>query len=111
MALPNDFNTHAWSEKMSALDWPGLESLEFDAPQRAFGRKGEAPAQLPENALLHAPAPPLDIRARLHAICALYAHARTQAQRLALLEQLEDMALEAAHLLAVDLLRNGWRPD
>ena len=61
---------------MSALDWPGLESLEFDAPQRAFGRKGDAPAQ-----------------------------------RLALLEQLEDMALETAHLLAVDLLRNGWRPD
>ncbi|WP_255367643.1 hypothetical protein [Caulobacter sp. UNC279MFTsu5.1] len=96
---------------MSALDWPGLESLEFDAPQRAFGRKGDAPAQLPEASLLHAPAPPLDIRARLHAICALYAHARTPAQRLALLEQLEDMALETAHLLAVDLLRNGWRPD
>jgi ABC-type cobalamin/Fe3+-siderophores transport system ATPase subunit len=96
---------------MNALDWPGLESLEFDAPQQAFGRKGDAPAQMPENLLLHAPAPPLDIRARLHVICALYAHARTQAHRLALLEQLEDMALETAHLLAVDLLRNGWRPD
>ncbi|WP_165185045.1 hypothetical protein [Caulobacter soli] len=96
---------------MSALDWPGLESLEFDAPQRAFGRKGEAPAQSVEHSLLHEPAPPLDIRARLHTICALYANARSPAQRVALLEQLEGMALEAAHLLAVDLLRNGWRPD
>ncbi|MNL47208.1 hypothetical protein D3C87_1699810 [compost metagenome] len=96
---------------MSALDWPGLESLEFDAPQRAFGHRGDAPAQLAENALLHAPPPPLDIRARLHTLCALYANARTPAQRVALLERLEDMALETAHLLAVDLLRNGWRPD
>ncbi len=96
---------------MSALDWPGLESLEFDAPQRAFGRKGEAAAQLADNSLLHAPAPPLDIRARLHTICALYANARSPAHRVALLEQLEGMTLEAAHLLAVDLLRNGWRPD
>jgi hypothetical protein len=96
---------------MSALDWPGLESLEFDAPQRVFGRKGDAPAQLSENALLEAPAPPLDIRVRLHVLCALYANARTPAQRLALLDELESMAREAAHVLAVDLLRNGWRPD
>ncbi len=94
---------------MSALDWPGLESLEFDAPQRAFGRKGDAPAQLAEASLLHAPSPRLDVRARLHAICALYAHTRSPQRRLELLEQLEDMTLEAAHLLAVDLLRNGWR--
>ena len=96
---------------MNALDWPGLESLEFDAPQRAFGCKGDAPAQRSENTLLHAPPPPLDIRARLQGLCALYCHARTPAHRLAVLEQLEDMALETAHLLAVDLLRNGWRPD
>ena len=96
---------------MNALDWPGLESLEFDAPQRAFGRKGDAPAQLSEVSLLHAPPPVLDVRARVHSICALYAHARSPDQRLALLAQLEDMTLEAAHLLAVDLLRNGWRPD
>jgi hypothetical protein len=96
---------------MSALDWPGLESLEFDAPQRAFGCKGDAPAQLADASLLHAPAPAVDIRARLHAICALYAHVRSPDQRLALLGQLEDMTLEVAHVLAVDLLRNGWRPD
>ena len=96
---------------MNALDWPGLESLEFDAPQRAFGCKGDALAQSADNPLLHAPAPPLDVRARVQALCALYAHARSPAQRLAVLEQLEDMTLETAHLLAVDLLRNGWRPD
>lgn len=96
---------------MSALDWPGLESLEFDAPQRAFGCKGDAPAQRAETSLLHAPPPAVEVRTRLHAICALYAHTRSPAQRLALLGQLEVMALEAAHLLAVDLLKNGWRPD
>jgi hypothetical protein len=96
---------------MNALDWPGLESLEFDAPQRAFGRKGDAPAQLAETSLLHEPPPRLDVRARLHGICALYAHTRLPERRLELLEQLENMTLEAAHLLAVDLLRNGWRPE
>lgn len=96
---------------MSALDWPGLESLEFDAPQRAFGRKGEAPAQLSEASLLHSEPPAVDIRERLHGICALYAHARTPQQRLALLERLEELTLETAHLLAIDLLRNGWRDD
>jgi hypothetical protein len=97
---------------MSALDWPGLESLEFDAPQRAFGRKGDAPAQLAETSpLLQAPSPRLEVRARLHAICALYAHTRSPQHRLDLLEQLEDMTLEAAHLLAVDLLRNGWKEE
>jgi len=55
-------------------------------------------------------APP-DIRARLHVICALYSHARSPASRLAVLEQLEQMALEAAQVLAVELLENGWRPD
>lgn len=96
---------------MNSLDWPGLESLEFDAPQRAFGCKGDAPAQRAEASLLHAPPPSFDIRTRLHSICALYAHARSPSQRLALLEQMEEMTLEAAHQLAVDLLRNGWRPD
>jgi hypothetical protein len=96
---------------MSALDWPGLESLDFDAPQRAFGCKGDAPAQRAEVSLSHAPSPPFDVRARLHAICALYCHTRSPAQRGALLEQMEDMTLEVAHVLALDLLRNGWRPD
>jgi hypothetical protein len=47
----------------------------------------------------------------VQALCALYVHARSPAHRLAVLEQLEDMTLETAHLLAVDLLRNGWRPE
>ena len=46
---------------MSALDWPGLESLEFDAPQRAFGCKGDAPAQRAETSLLHAPPPAVEL--------------------------------------------------
>jgi hypothetical protein len=96
---------------MSALDWPGLESLEFDAPQRAFGCKGDAPAQSVETLSPPAPPPQFDIRTRLHSICALYAHARQPGQRVALLEQMEEMTLEVAHQWAVDLLRNGWRPD
>ena len=54
---------------------------------------------------------PPDLRARLHGICALYAHTRGRAERIALLEQLEQMALEAAQILAIDMLENGWRPD
>lgn len=96
---------------MNALDWPGLECLEFDGPQRAFGQRGDAPVQSSDISLLHAPPPELDIRARLHSICALYAHARTPACKAALLNELETMTLETAHQLAVDLLRNGWRPD
>ena len=53
---------------------------------------------------------PPDIRARLHAICALYAYTRNPADRLALMDRLEDLTLETAHLLAVDLLENGWMP-
>jgi hypothetical protein len=54
---------------------------------------------------------PPDIRARLHSICALYANARDPASRLALLERLEQMTLETAQTLALDLLENGWRPE
>ena len=96
---------------MSALDWPGLESLEFDAPQRAFGRKGDAPAQRPGATVLDALPPPPSIRERLHVICALYAHTRSPEQRTAVLERMEALALEVAHGMAMDLLANGWKPD
>ena len=54
---------------------------------------------------------PPDIRSRLHVICALYAHTPKLEARLALLDSLEALALQAAHLLAVELLESGWAPD
>lgn len=54
---------------------------------------------------------PPNIRARLHAICALYAYTPVQNRRMELLDTLEELTLQVAHLLAVDLLENGWRPD
>jgi hypothetical protein len=54
---------------------------------------------------------PPDIRSRLHVICALYAHTPRLEARLALLDSLENLALQAAHLLAVELLESGWAPD
>jgi hypothetical protein len=54
---------------------------------------------------------PPDIRSRLHVICALYAHTPRLEARLALLDSLENLALQAAHLLAVQLLESGWAPD
>lgn len=51
-----------------------------------------------------------DIRAKLHSICALYAHAPTLDQRLALLDRLEILALNTAQTLAVELLECGWQP-
>jgi hypothetical protein len=54
---------------------------------------------------------PPNIRSRLHVIRALYANARTPDQRFALLDQFEDLTLQMAHLMALDLLENGWRPD
>ncbi len=54
---------------------------------------------------------PPDIRSRLHVICALYAHTPRLEARLALLDSLESLALQAAHLLAVELLESGWAPD
>lgn len=50
------------------------------------------------------------IRSRLHVICALYANTPTIARRLALLDHLETLTLEAAAILALDLLEQGWRP-
>ena len=61
--------------------------------------------------LLGAPAKPPSIRGRLHAICALYAHTQDPKARLELLDRLEELALQAAHELAVDLLENGWKPE
>jgi len=61
--------------------------------------------------LLGAPPPGVNIRGRLHVICALYAHTQDPKARLELLDRLEDLAMQAAHELAVDLLENGWRPE
>ena len=65
----------------------------------------------PEMSLLGAPERQMNIRGRLHAICALYAHTQDPRSRLELLDRLEELALQAAHELAVDLLENGWRPE
>ena len=62
-------------------------------------------------ALLGAPAKTPNIRGRLHALCALYAHTQDPKARLELLDRLEELALQAAHELAVDLLENGWKPE
>jgi hypothetical protein len=51
------------------------------------------------------------IRARLHTICALYAHAPTAAARTRLLDEMETMTLQVAATLAEELLEAGWRPD
>ncbi len=96
---------------MSALDWPGLESLEFDAPQRAFGHRGTRRPNWPRTRCCTRRRRRWTSAPGCTRCAPLYANARTPAQRVALLERLEDMALETAHLLAVDLLRNGWRPD
>ncbi len=50
------------------------------------------------------------VRSRLHVICALYAHTPSVDRRLALLDHLEQLTLEAAEMLAADLLARGWRP-
>jgi hypothetical protein len=64
-----------------------------------------------EFSLLSSSFEPPNIRARLHAICALYAHTAAQTRRMELLNALENVTLEVAHLLALDLLENGWRPE
>jgi hypothetical protein len=51
------------------------------------------------------------IRDRLHTICALYYYSGSPAIRRGLLARLEDLTFEVAHLLAFDLLENGWRPE
>jgi hypothetical protein len=64
-----------------------------------------------EFSLLGSTFEPPNIRGRLHAICALYAHTPAQDRRLELVNALEELTLEVAHLMALDLLDNGWRPD
>ena len=62
--------------------------------------------------LLGAPAAaPVNIRGRLHALCALYAHTQDPKARMELLDRLEELALQTGHEMAVDLLENGWRPE
>lgn len=68
-------------------------------------------AERREFPLLSSTFEPPNIRARLHAICALYAHTPVQDRRMELLDALEDLTLQTAHLLAIDLLENGWLPD
>lgn len=51
------------------------------------------------------------VRSRLHVICALYAHTPQPERRLALLDHLERLTLEAAEMLAAHLLASGWRPQ
>lgn len=68
-------------------------------------------AELREFPLLSSTFEAPNIRARLHAICALYAYTPVQNRRMELLDALEDLTLQVAHLLAVDLLDNGWRPE
>ncbi len=77
----------------------------------------EGPGPLPAPLDLGLPPPgaptlptPASIRSRLHVICALYAHTPQPERRLALLDHLERMTLEAAESLAAHLLASGWRP-
>ena len=51
------------------------------------------------------------VRSQLHVICALYANAVTIEQRLTLLDHLEALTLQAAGIMAVELLDGGWRPE
>ena len=91
--------------------WPGLGDAPDDAPSGPFGRRGVSDAELSTPSVLHSDFQPPSIRARLHVLCALYAHTPSPARRLELLDSLEGQVLELAHLMALDLLDNGWRPE
>ncbi|GEM_PF-1231990 len=91
--------------------WPGLGDAPEDAPTGPFGRRGVSDAELATPSVLHSTFQPPSIRARLHVLCALYAHTPSPARRLELLDSLEGQVLELAHLMALDLLSNGWRPE
>lgn len=90
--------------------WPGLGEADEDLPTGPFGRRGASEAERAGPSLLHSTFQPPSIRARLHVLCALYAHTPSPDRRLQLLDSLEGQVLELAHLLAVDLLSHGWRP-
>lgn len=77
-----------------------------DRPEDDFGLNPPAPAAPAGGARVAPPA----IRSRLHVICALYAHTPQPERRLALLDHLERLTLEAAESLAAHLLASGWRP-
>ncbi|MBI1682257.1 hypothetical protein I4Q42_01095 [Caulobacter hibisci] len=96
---------------MQAQSWPGLGTASEDFPTRSFGCRGASAAERAEPSLLHSTFQPPSIRARLQVLCALYAHTASPARRLELLDSLEGQVLELAHLMAIDLLGNGWRPD
>lgn len=96
-------------DDFDALASEADDPLGFEAATiGAFGLAGALP---PAGAdLLGGVRAPPDIRARLHTICALYAHAASAEQRLKLLDGLEAMALETAAMMADELLDAGWRP-
>lgn len=80
----------------------------YDEPDQLDEHAEEPQLELPK--LEARPAPP-SVRSRLHVICALYAHTPQPDRRLALLDHLERLTLEAAELLAAHLLASGWRPQ
>jgi hypothetical protein len=64
-------------------------------------------ASEPSWLLLNSLRPLPDVRDRLHSICALYAYTNSAHDRLALLDHLEDIALQAAAQMAHELLEQG----
>ncbi len=98
-------------QSVPSQQWPGLGDASEDLPTGPFGRRGVSAAEMAGPSLLHSDFQPPSIRARLHVLCALYAHTPSPDRRLALLDSLEEQVLELAHLMAIDLLSNGWRPD
>ncbi|WP_312163434.1 hypothetical protein [Phenylobacterium sp.] len=83
---------------------------EVEGPGAAHAPPDPSPPDLGLPAAGQAPPTPASIRSRLHVICALYAHTPQPERRLALLDHLERMTLEAAESLAAHLLASGWRP-
>jgi hypothetical protein len=57
--------------------------------------------------LLYKAFEPPNIRARLHTICALYAHTPQPERRHELLDALEKMTLELAAMMAQEMLESG----
>lgn len=100
-----------WGAGQGGSSWPGLGDAPDDAPSGPFGRRGVSDAELGAPSVLHSTFQPPSIRARLHVLCALYAHTPSPSRRLELLDSLEGQVLELAHLMALDLLNNGWRPE
>lgn len=87
--------------------WSGAGDFVDSALPTALAASPEHPDLVMLNALAH---PPM-VRERLHAICALYAHAHNDSNRRLLLDRLEETTLQLAHHMAHDLLEAGWRPS